>query len=100
MFEHPARIRVGKDDVYVGIANARIDSFGISPRADIVSRSEEPVFILTAPQLQAFILRPSSPAGSGSPAPATVDRQDAKIAAFESTTDREAGTSDSDAMEA
>ena len=68
------------------IANARINSFGISPKADIVSRSEEPVFILTATQLQAFITQAIQPLQDEvMQLRATVDRQDEKIAALEST---------------
>lgn len=44
------------------IALAKINSFGPSPKADNVSSSEEPVFILTSSQLQSLITKAATEA--------------------------------------
>jgi uncharacterized membrane protein len=43
------------------IANARINTFGTSPKADSVSPSEESVFVLTSSQLQEIIRQATVP---------------------------------------
>jgi len=77
------------------IALAKINTFGISPKADIVPQSEEPVFVLTASQLSALITSAVEKAiqplqDEIAQLRATVDRQDEKIAALQATQDTHA----------
>jgi hypothetical protein len=70
------------------IALARINTFGILPKADIVPQSEEPVFILTTGQLQDLITQAIEKAiqplqDEVTQLKATVATQDEKIAALE-----------------
>jgi hypothetical protein len=43
------------------MALASLNTFGISPKADIVPPSEEPIFVLTGSQLQEIIARATKP---------------------------------------
>lgn len=73
------------------IASASINTFGPSPKADFEPPSEEAVFILTASQLQAIISQAIQPLQDEiAQLRATVDRQDEKIAALESTQNTQA----------
>jgi hypothetical protein len=68
------------------IASASINTFGISPKAENVPRSDEPVFILTSGQLKDLIREAIQPLQAEvMQLRATVDRQEEKIAALEST---------------
>ncbi len=73
------------------IASASINTFGPSPKADFVPPSEEAVFILTSGQLKDIIKEAVQPLrGEIAQLRATVDRQDEKIAALESTQNTQA----------
>jgi hypothetical protein len=77
------------------IATASLNSFGISPEADFVPPSEDPVFILTSSQLQAIVAQAIEKAiqplqDEVRHLQATVARQGEKIAALEATTDKQA----------
>jgi hypothetical protein len=73
------------------LADARINTFGISPKADFVPQSEDPVFILTGSQLQDVITRALQPLQDEvETLKATVTRQDGKIATLESTQETQA----------
>jgi hypothetical protein len=70
------------------VAIARINTFGISPKADFGPSSEEAVFVLTSGQLSALITQAVEKAiqplqDEVMQLRATVDRQDEKIAAME-----------------
>jgi hypothetical protein len=77
------------------VANARINTFGQSPKADIVSPSEEePVFILTSSQLSNLITQAVEKAiqplqDEVSQLRATVATQGEKIAALEATEEQD-----------
>jgi hypothetical protein len=43
------------------VASASINSFGLSPKAEFVSPSEEQIFVLTGPQLQEIIIKAIQP---------------------------------------
>jgi hypothetical protein len=72
------------------IALASLNTFGISPKADIVSPSEESVFILTSGQLQDIIKEAIQPLQDriGS-LEARITAQDEKIASLESTQEQD-----------
>jgi DNA-directed RNA polymerase sigma subunit (sigma70/sigma32) len=75
------------------IASARINTFGTSPKADIVPPSEEAVFINVC-QLQEIITKALHPfQDEVRDLKATVARQDEKIAALEATLDTHAENS-------
>jgi DNA-directed RNA polymerase sigma subunit (sigma70/sigma32) len=75
------------------IANARINTFGTSPKADFESPSEEAVFIKVC-QLQEIIAKTLQPLQDEvRDLKATVARQDEKIAALEATLDTHADNS-------
>jgi len=68
------------------VDTAQINSFGIPPKTNFVSPSEEAVFILTASQLQAIISQAIQPLQDDvSQLRATVERQDEKIVALQAT---------------
>ena len=72
------------------IASARINTFGISPKADFVSPSEQ-LITLTIGQLQDLITRAIQPLQDEvETLKATVTRQDEKITALESTQETQA----------
>jgi hypothetical protein len=73
------------------IASASLNTFGISPKANIVPPSEEAVFILTSGQLQAVIKEAILPLQDhiGS-LEARITAQDEKIASLESTQETQA----------
>jgi cell division septum initiation protein DivIVA len=76
------------------IAMARINTFGISPKANFVSSSEEAFFILNFGQLQEIITKALQPLQDEvRDLKATVARQDEKIAALEATLDTHADNS-------
>jgi len=76
------------------IANASINTFGISPKADFESPSEEAVFILNSGQLREIITKALQPLQDAvRDLKATVARQDEKIAALEATLDTHADNS-------
>lgn len=73
------------------VDTTQINTFGPSPQADFVPQSEDPVFILTASQLQEIITRALQPLQDEiETLKATVTRQDEKIAALESTQETQA----------
>jgi hypothetical protein len=75
------------------IANARINTFGTSPKADFESPSEEAVFIKVC-QLQEIITKALQPLQNEvRDLKVTVARQDEKIAALEATLDTHADNS-------
>jgi DNA-directed RNA polymerase sigma subunit (sigma70/sigma32) len=76
------------------IALARINSFGISPKANFVPPSEEAVFVLNSGQLQEIITKALQPLQDEfRDLKATVARLDEKIAALEATLDTHADNS-------
>ena len=77
------------------VASARINTFGTSPKANFVSQSEEPVFVLTSSQLQDLVTRAVEKAiqplqDEVESLKGTVTCQDEKIAALESTQETQA----------
>ena len=74
------------------VASAKINTFGPSPKADLVPQSEEPVFILTSSQLQEIITRALQPLQDEvrELKATVVTHQDEKIAALESTQETQA----------
>jgi hypothetical protein len=73
------------------IATASINTFGISPKADIVPPSEESVFILTSSQLQDIIKETIQPLQDEiSDLKATVANLQEDITALEATQDTQA----------
>jgi hypothetical protein len=73
------------------IALASLNTFGISPKANIVPPSEEAVFILTSGQLQAVIKEAIQPLQDEiSDLKATVAAQDEKIASLEAIQETQA----------
>ena len=76
------------------IASASINSFGISPKSNFVSPSEEAFFILNSGQLREIITKALQPLQDAvRDLKATVARQDEKIAALEATLDTHADNS-------
>ena len=72
------------------VDTTQINTFGPSSKADFVPQSEEPVFILTSSQIQDLITRALQPLQDEiETLKATVTSQDEKIAALESTQERE-----------
>ena len=73
------------------VDTAQINSFGIPPKTNFVSPSEEAVFILTDSQLKVLIKEAIQPLQDEvSQLRATVDRQGEMIAALEATQDTQA----------